>query len=217
MTNTTTTGREFEKKVLRRSSARHPLDVPYQRYEAAYLSARRDQPPGWHPRNPASFEMRQLLATLRDIVRRGRGANTGKALPKLGLFAATDTALDYWHGVDAFIEWSERCTRTGKLNTVHVTLDLTVSRGKRAGARLLDVRQKADFILDDQDLRPEAVAAKAPMILRLLVDRRQMYFGTADWSARIHADFARHSLSPSDADAYIGRVRRCGPVRLNAA
>lgn len=205
-------GHQFEMQVLTRSSARDFSTGTYMPYKAAYRFARRNQPPGWCASNPCSWEMRELLNNLRNLVRDARAKNSSLRSPNLSVFVATDTPLDYQHGVDCFIEWTE--VVNGSRTAFYITIDLTRNAEKRAGAGLINISQKADFILSEQDLTPVGLTHIARLMLRLLIDRRQLFFGRPDWAVSVRYAFARFGHSAEEAEKYVDRVRLCGPINL---
>jgi len=116
------TGRLFEEECLGRCSVGNNGYIP--RYQAMDV-VRENQP--WDPSDPEPSEVNDLHAMIALSLDLEEWAS-------LKFFTAVGTALDYFHGVDAFVEFQ------GKV----VTLDLTTHPAKQEG--------KADIVVHPNDI-----------------------------------------------------------------
>lgn len=142
------TGRLFEAEVLGEIMV-VARSREYRSYTAALAEVRQAQP--WEPTDPRP----RLASDLHASVCEALGVEN---YSEVALYTAVGSALDFFHGVDAFVEWR------GEI----VTIDLTVNPYK--------VRHKADVIVGPVDFESN-LEATARTIADRLMERLGLAFG----------------------------------------
>ena len=161
-----TTGEEFQEEILRGSIKRaedchsgandeSPLGTSkatkprkqdirrrYLPFKKSIRMAKSHQPWGHKPRHPQAPFLREMFNCIAPQLRKGRHL--------LRIFISIDTPLDYWHGVDFFIEYEGRI----------VTVDVTVRESKDF--------YKADILITRSEVLRNIHREKAREIARRL-------------------------------------------------
>ncbi len=210
-----TSGQQLEQKYLLRPSFRSPNEVPYQSFWPSRRTHNRQEDSAFRlePRITAERSAMQFLLfqQLRRLIRSARAQNRRCIFPNSFSTSPPTRAsgFDLWHGVDAFIEWSE--VIDGRRLAFALCIDLTRNLSGSVPAPDWSKRTPEGGFRSDRQrlwaLGPTRGAGKK-LMLRLLLDRRQMLVNPTLWHQQIRLEFLKYGHSWADAEAYLARVRR---------
>lgn len=117
------TGHLFEEEVVGKCLWIWNAYVPFDR---SLATVKASQPKNWDPHDPSTPVSNDLHALVVDLL--------DEEYDNVSFFTAVGSPLDYYHGVDAFIEYHGQV----------VTLDVTINKHKDS--------YKADVIIGEDDV-----------------------------------------------------------------
>ncbi|MDE2001292.1 MAG: hypothetical protein KGI60_01845 [Patescibacteria group bacterium] len=167
---------EYQKslRILRAAEAASGMANDYVRFKSALKLAKEYQP--YDPTNPDKPFARDIRIALQDAL----GLTAEEEMDRVKFYTAARSPLDLFHGVDAFVEYTDESG-----NTARATFDLTLNPNKMA--------YKSDIIISGEDI-PDASADKkaylqymdsvarqiiAKMIVKQLHEHKKVIFPNA--------------------------------------